>query len=89
MWCTKANAWRSEPERAVQQNERIRSSGPYATLHIADDAPLEVAEAAYRALVKSAHPDTNGAQSGHTWMVTLNLAIEQIRRAAQAKAARV
>jgi hypothetical protein len=63
------------------QQEHVRSSGPYATLHVADNAPLEVAEAAYRALVKSAHPDTNGAHSAHTWMVTLNLAIEQIRAA--------
>lgn len=61
------------------RQERVSSTGPYATLHVADDAPLEVAEAAYRALVKSAHPDTNGAQSGHAWMVMLNLAIERIR----------
>ncbi len=67
------------------QQERVRSSGPYATLHVADDAPLEVAEAAYRVLSRSAHPDTGNANSGHTWMVTLNLAIEQIR-AQKAKA---
>jgi hypothetical protein len=63
------------------RQERVTSTGPYATLHVADDAPLEVAEAAYRALSRSAHPDTNGAQSGHAWMVMLNLAIEKIRAA--------
>ncbi len=67
------------------QHERVQTSGPYATLHVADDAPLEVAEAAYRALSRSAHPDSGNAHSGHTWMVMLNLAIEQIR-AEKAKA---
>jgi len=63
------------------RQERVTSTGPYATLHVADDAPLEVAEAAYRALSRSAHPDTGHAQSGHTTMVMLNLAIEKIRAA--------
>jgi len=51
--------------------------GPYAVLHIANDAPLEVAEAAYRALTKKAHPDLGGDTAT---MQRLNAAIEQIRR---------
>jgi hypothetical protein len=69
----------SQQQTPPPQQERVKSTGPYATLHVADDAPLEVAEAAYRALSRSAHPDAGNARSGHIWMVTLNLAIEQIR----------
>lgn len=54
-----------------------RPSGPYAVLHIAGDAPLEVAEAAYRALAKTAHPDHGGTLDQ---MKSLNAAIEQIRK---------
>ncbi len=71
---------RKPPEQESHQEqskERVRSRGPYAVLHVADDAPLEVAEAAYRALVRAAHPDVGGA---HATMVALNVAIEQIRR---------
>lgn len=72
------------PEPARQQEppppkrERVNAHGPYAALHLADDAPLEVAEAAYRALVKTAHPDFGGS---HAAMIVLNAAIEQIRAA--------
>ena len=59
------------------RQERVHSSGPYAALHVSDDAPLEVAEAAYRALSRAAHPDVGGS---HAQMKALNLAIEQIRR---------
>jgi hypothetical protein len=48
----------------------------YATLHLAADAPLEVAEAAYKVLVRTAHPDSGGS---HADMVTLNAAIQRIR----------
>jgi hypothetical protein len=48
----------------------------YATLHLAPDAPLEVAEAAYKVLVRTAHPDFGGS---HAAMVTLNAAIQRIR----------
>lgn len=49
-------------------------------LHIAEDAPLEVAEAAYRALSRKAHPDAGG---NHERMKALNLAIEAIRARAR------
>jgi hypothetical protein len=52
-------------------------SGPYAVLHVAQDAPLEVCEAAYRALTKKAHPDMGGDTAT---MQRLNAAIEQIRK---------
>jgi hypothetical protein len=45
-------------------------------LHIGMDAPLEVAEAAYRALAREAHPDRGGS---HDRMKQLNRAIEQAR----------
>jgi hypothetical protein len=48
------------------------------TLHISADAPLEVAEAAYRALSRAgAHPDVGGS---HERMKALNLAIEEAWR---------
>jgi hypothetical protein len=60
---------REEPRRA--------STPEWArTLHISPDAPLEVAEAAYRALSKRAHPDYGGS---HDTMKALNRAIEQAR----------
>lgn len=66
-----------QPPPPPPGQERVRSSGPYAALHVADDAPLEVAEAAYRALVKTVHPDMGGY---HAAMVALNAAIELIRQ---------
>lgn len=51
-------------------------ASPYATLHLAEGAPLVVAEAAYKALVKAAHPDSGGS---HAAMVVLNGAIQRIR----------
>ena len=67
------------------RQDRVHSTGPYATLHIADDAPLSVAEAAYRALSRQAHPDAGGT---HERMRALNLAIEQIRLAKAASGTR-
>jgi hypothetical protein len=37
-----------------------RAAGPWGVLHLAPGAPLDVAEAAYRALAKKAHPDAGG-----------------------------
>lgn len=37
-----------------------RPAGPWGVLHLAPGAPLDVAEAAYRALAKKAHPDAGG-----------------------------
>lgn len=48
----------------------------YALLHLDPSAPLEVAEAAYRALAKRAHPDAGGSTET---MRRLNEAIEVIR----------
>jgi hypothetical protein len=48
----------------------------YAVLHIDPSAPLEVAEAAYRALARKAHPDAGGDAER---MKRLNAAIERIR----------
>jgi hypothetical protein len=53
-----------------------KRSSAYATLHLTDDAPLEVAEAAFKALVRTAHPDSGGSNAA---MVALNTAIQQIR----------
>ena len=77
-----------EPQAAPPpppRQDRVGSTGPYATLHIANDAPLAVAEAAYRALSRQAHPDAGGT---HERMRALNLAIEQIRLAKTAAGAR-
>lgn len=50
----------------------------YARLYVSPAAPLAVCEAAYRSLIKLAHPD-RGGHDDHA--IQLNLAIEQIRAA--------
>lgn len=53
------------------------NTGPYAVLYVQPDAPLEICEAAYRALVKQHHPDVGGSAGV---MERLNAAIGQIRK---------
>lgn len=53
------------------------TQSPYELLGVAPSAPVEVAEAAYRALAKRAHPDTGGSNER---MSRLNVAIATIRR---------
>lgn len=55
---------------------RINHNPHYAALHIANDAPLAVAEAAYKTLAKLYHPDVGG--NAET-MKALNAAIAYIR----------
>lgn len=62
-----------------------------ATLFVQPDAPLEVAEAAYRALAKMSHPDLAGARAGDVTdagrrMASLNDAIATARAARPASA---
>lgn len=53
------------------------STGPYALLHVRNNAPIEVCEAAYRALSKLFHPDITGSTAVQQ---SLNEAIEFIRK---------
>lgn len=53
-----------------------RGRMPHEVLGIAPDAPLEVAEAAYRVLARKRHPDTGGTEQQ---MKELNAAIEALR----------
>jgi|SRR6185503_4832051 len=53
------------------------SVGPYALLHVRNNAPIEVIEAAYRALSKLFHPDRTGATGTQQ---ALNEAIDYIRK---------
>lgn len=57
--------------------QAVRERDPYEVLGIRPDAPKEVAEAAYRELAKSAHPDGGGRNET---MVELNKAIEAVRK---------
>lgn len=70
-----------QPPVIEVKTERTQSagvpSGPYAVLHLASDAPLEVCEAAYKALTRKHHPDLGGDTAT---MQRLNAAIEQIRK---------
>lgn len=67
----------SGAQQGSQQGQRPPlSSGPYAVLHVTNDAPLAVAEAAYRAALRQAHPDTGG---DHERAKVLNAAIAAIR----------
>lgn len=49
---------------------------PYEVLGIRPDAPREIAEAAYKALSKRAHPDAGGSEEA---MEELNVAIARVR----------
>lgn len=51
--------------------------GAYALLHVLSNAPIEVCEAAYRALTKLFHPDVTGSTATQQ---SLNQAIEAIRK---------
>jgi len=51
--------------------------GAYALLHVRSNAPIEVCEAAYRALTKVFHPDITGSTAVQQ---SLNGAIEMIRK---------
>jgi hypothetical protein len=53
------------------------SMTPYALLHVLSNAPIEVCEAAYRAMTKIYHPDVTGSAA---MQQRLNQAIEQIRK---------
>jgi len=53
------------------------SASPYAVLFVRSDAPLEVCEAAYKALSKRYHPDVTGSTAVQQ---SLNEAIEYIRK---------
>ena len=76
---TLAEAYRQEFPAlpAPGQTSATRPAGPYAVLHLQSDAPIEVCEAAYRALAKQAHPDAGGS---HARMAALAEAIETIRK---------
>lgn len=67
---------RSIPPQQEPPRTTPKSSGASAVLHIADEAPLAVAEAAYRALIRDVHPDVGGS---HELAVALNAAIHTIR----------
>lgn len=54
---------------------------PYELLGIRPDAPLEVAEAAWKVKMKTVHPDAGGSEEQ---VKRLNAAIEQIRKERQA-----
>lgn len=53
------------------------STSPYAMLYVQPNAPLAVCEAAYRALIKEAHPDAGGSVEQTQ---RLNTAIAMIRK---------
>lgn len=68
------------PPAVEAKTARVQGEGasvPYATLHLASTAPLEVCEAAYKALVRKHHPDLGGDT---LTMQRLNAAIEAIRK---------
>jgi hypothetical protein len=64
------------PETPAAPQPKPIINGPHAVLQVIDGASLAVAEAAYRTLAKTAHPDAAG---DHERMTALNLAIEAIR----------
>ena len=76
----------AERRRETRRETGPGGAGPWATLHLLPDAPLPVAEAAYRAMAKLYHPDAHpGAVPAlaNEVMVRVNLAIEEIREKAR------
>lgn len=60
----------------MQLGEGTTERNPYEVLGLMSNAPLEVAEASYKARVKVAHPDAGGSDEQ---MKELNEAIKKIR----------
>lgn len=56
--------------------EKIVRSSPYSVLHLLPSAPIEVVEAAYKALAKLHHPDVGGEVET---MQSINSAYREIR----------
>ena len=52
---------------------------PYAVLHVAPDAPLEVVAAAHKALMKLYHPDTAAAAASTSMTAEINEAWDLVR----------
>ncbi|MBF8255108.1 MAG: hypothetical protein HW375_15 [Anaerolineales bacterium] len=55
----------------------VRARPAHEVLGVFPNAPIEVFEAAYKALAKTSHPDAGGTDAA---MKELNAAIEEIRR---------
>jgi hypothetical protein len=66
-------AYAQLPPPADEQPRR----DPYEVLGVREDSPWEVVEAAYRARMKTAHPDTGGSAEA---MKEVQAAMEQLRR---------
>lgn len=60
----------------LKLGEGARQRDPYEVLGIRPDTPIEVAEAAWKALSRTHHPDANGSEAGQ---IELNAAIEKVR----------
>lgn len=65
------------PGQSGQAAPTQASTSPYVVLFVREDAPLAVCDAAYRALMKAAHPDSGGDT---TQAARLNAAITAIRK---------
>ena len=63
----------------VDEPEWRPGRSPYDVLGVRRDAPMEVIEAAYRAMTKLHHPDMHGYQATGR-MATVNAAMDTIRR---------
>lgn len=68
-----------QEQRQQQQQTPPLSSGPYAVLHVTNDAPLAIAEAAYRAAARDFHAQANHGTEALRIMQALNAAIAAIR----------
>jgi len=72
-----------EIDAGVVQRRLSSLDGTYRILHLNRDAPLHIAEAAYIAAMKRAHPDVPGGSNAEAARVAL--AIETIRASAPAR----
>jgi hypothetical protein len=71
-------SYREHRREEPRQEARSNPVSAYSKLFITPDAPIEVAQAAYRALAMKLHPDRNGGDGKA--MVDVNLAFEQIKK---------
>lgn len=71
--------WRDSQQAASDRAATRAASGDHAVLGVMPDAPIEVIEAAYRALAKKHHPDRGTGDTAK--MQEINQAYARIKRA--------
>lgn len=78
----RARSWREEQQRR-RSTFHSNGSASYEILFVTPDAPLEVVEAAYKALVKHWHPDRNNSPDATGRTQQINSAYDEVKKIAR------